>query len=262
MTSRRRFLRGLSALTLTGCASGSVGLMGDGCVQTGRYRGRWVYQESDRVVAYLEATGVEEYRRVLPASFAMPERPLVFVAVRDFYQMENGATYLESEVSVAGLHRGQPGFYVVTMPVTDSDACAFGVMNYGYPKVVRRITLERLSNRFVGVSYASGGRAPEFTLTLDGARGTTGEEAREILRLVAPMPSFTLHGGGVLRFGGLSRPIYEQEQANPSVFKVLLGQPSLEFPHEPDNLLHRLAVERPLAGFWARVRASYSITPR
>jgi len=262
MTSRRDFLRGLSALAVAGCApsmSGPPGPIAEECVGTGRYPAPWVYLESERIVAYFEATRLDEYRLVLPEAFAMPERSLVFVSVIDFYEMEKGATYLESVISVLGLHEGQPGFYIVTMPVTDGDSCAGGRMLFGYPKLVRRITLERRVNRWVGVSYAPGGRVPEFTLALGG---TPGEEAYDVLRLVAPLPSFTLHQGRVLRFGGLSRPAYELEGWAPTVWKVSLGQPSLEFPREPDHLLHRLGVGRPLAGYWARVRWRSSITPR
>ncbi len=84
-----------------------------------------------------------------------------------------------------------------------------------------------------------------------------------LMRLVASMPSFTLYGGRVLRFGSFSggRPAYELERMAPAVWKVWLGQPSLEFPREPDHLLHRLGAGRPLAGYWARVRWRSSITP-
>ena len=200
---------------------------------------------------------------MLPASFAMPERPLVFVSVIDFYGMINGATYLESVISVLGLHEGRPGFYIVSMPVTDGDSCAGGRNAFGFPKVVRRITLEGRSNRVVGVSYAPGGRVPEFTLALDGAGGTPGEESHDVLRLVAPMPTFTLHQGRVLRFGSFSggRPAYDLERTWPTVWKVWLGHPSLEFSREPDHLLHRLGVGRALAGYWARTRWRSSITP-
>lgn len=251
---------------MAGCApsiSGPSGPIAEDCVWTSRYKGDWVYQESERIVAYFEATRLDEYRRILPASFAMPERPLVLVSVIDFYEMINGATYLESAISLAGLHEGQPGFYIVTLPVTDGESCAGGLMFLGFPKLVRRITLERRFNRWVGIVYAAGGHGPEFTLTLDGAGGAPGAEASDVLRLAAPMPSLTLHQGRVLRFGSITagRPAYELERTWPTVWKVALGKPSLELPREPDHLLHRLGVGRPLAGYWARWRWRYSLTP-
>ena len=132
---------------------------------------------------------------MLPEVFAIQGRPLVRVSVIDFYGMSNGPTYLESEIAVAGVHEGQHGFFVVTMPVTDGDSCAGGRAAWGYPKVVRRITLERQRNGYVGVVYAPGGRVPELTLSLDASRGESGAEAMDVLRRVGPMPSFTLKAG-------------------------------------------------------------------
>jgi len=36
----------------------------------------------------------------------------------------------------------------------------------------------------------------------------------------------------------------------------------VDFPREPASLLHRLGVGEPLAGYWARARIRFSITPR
>jgi hypothetical protein len=262
---RPRRLALAAALALAGCApslSGPAGPIDEGCQWTGRYTGSWVFQEQESIVAYFESTRLDEYRRVLPAVFAMPERPLVRVSFIDFYEMVNGATYLESVIAIAGVHEGRPGFFVVTMPVTDGDSCAGGRAAWGYPKVVRRITLEKSATRYVGVSYAPGGRVPEFGLALEAGGGTGGDETHEVLRHVAPMAgSFTLKDGRVLRFGGGGRPAYELERSAPSVFKVWLGRPTLEFPREPDNLLQRLGAGRALAGYWVRQRARYSIAP-
>lgn len=254
-----------AAVALAGCAptlAGQPGPVDERCEWSGRYRGAWVFQEQESIVAYFEATRLDEYRRVLPAVFAMPERPLVRVSVIDFYEMVNGAAYLESVIALAAVHEGRSGWFVVTMPVTNGDSCYGGRSAWGYPKVVRRITLEKGLDRYVGVSYAPGGRVPEFRLTLDAAAGAPGDEAHEVLRHVAPMVgSFTLKDGRVLRFGAGGRPAYDLERAAPSVWKVWLGRPTLEFPREPDNLLQRLGTGRALAGYWVRQRARYSIAP-
>src|SRR5207237_9449182 len=126
--------------------------------------------------------------------------------VFDFYGMENGPTYLESEVSVLALDQGKPGWFVLTMPVTDGDACAGGRNALGTPKVTRRITLERGAERYVGTSYARGGRVPEFTLTLDV--GEPDETAREVLRFVYPFPDLYLLRGRVLKVGGGRAPVF------------------------------------------------------
>ena len=258
----------VAAFALAGCATAAAGLYDSAplhdpsvgsCDWSGRQR--FVYQESDRISAIFEARDLEAYRRAIPAPLTMPGRPLIRVSVIDFYEMASGPTYLESEVSVVALNEGQPGWFVLTLPVTDGDSCGGGRRFLGFPKVVRQITLDRLPDRYVGVSYAPWGRKMELTLILQVAE--PGPEAREVLREVAPFPTLTLKDGRVLRFGGgNSTPAYELERVNPAVWKAQLGHARLEFPHEPESLLHRLGVGQPLAAYWVRFRARYAIRPR
>ena len=230
------------------------------CAPTGRVTGRFVYREQDLIQTYCEAANLAAYRGALPTPFTMPQRPLVRVSVLDFYEMASGPAYLESTVSLLVLHQGQPGWFVLTMPVTDGDACSGGRAAWGYPKIVRRVTLERGSARYVGTSYAVGGRTPALRLTLDV--GEPGAAARELLRYVYPFPSLTLKAGSVLRFGGGSSPAYDLERVSPEAWKVRLGRARLEYPQESESLLHRLGVGQPLAAYWAQLRARYSIAPR
>lgn len=262
-------LRLCVVLALAGCASADPGFYDAAriddpdfplCVWSKRFTPPIVYTESDFIRVYLEATDEASYRRAIPKPFAMPPRPLVRVSVLDFYKMENGPIYLESEVSVLALHEGRPGWVVLTMPVTDGDACAGGRYALGTPKIMRRVTLERATSRYVGTSYARGGRTPDFTLKM--AVGEPGEGARDLLRLVAPYPDYNLLNGRVMTYGGLRQPVYELEAAAPGIWQVRLGEGDLEFPREPQSLLHRLRVGKPLAAYWARLSYRYSITPR
>ena len=231
------------------------------CYWSNRFTSPIVYQESDFIRAYFEPTDLAAYRQAIPERFEMPPRPLVRVSVLDFYEMVNGPVYLESEISVLALHEGQPGWFLLTMPVTDGDACAAGRFALGTPKVMRRITLERGAGTYVGTSYARGGRTPDFTLRMDVSE--PGEAAREVLRFVSSFPDLMLLNGRVVKLGGgRSQPVYELESALPGVWKVRLGEVQLEFPREPGSLLHRLGVGRPLAAFWGQLRMRFSITPR
>jgi len=230
------------------------------CAWTGRFRPPVVYQESDHIRGYFEPANLAAYRQAIGSAFTMPERPLIRVSVLDFYEMENGPIYRESEVSVAVLHAGEPGWLILTMPVTDSDACGAGRNALGTPKVMRRITLERQATRYVGTSYARGGAAPEFTLTVDV--GEPGAAARDVLRAVAPLAEIYILHGRVVKYPGRRVPAYELEQAAPDIWKVRLGKARLEYPSQSDDLLNRLGVGAPLAAYWGRMRLRYSITPR
>ena len=259
----------IALIALGGCAASGPGFYDAApiedpglalCVWSRRYTPPIVYTESDFIRVYFEATDPATYRRAIPEPFTMPPRPLVRVSVLDFYGMENGPLYRESEISVLALHEGRPGWVVLTMPVTDGDACAGGRNALGTPKVMRRVTLERADKQYVGTSYARGGRTPEFTLHVEVAE--PGEAARELLRVVAPFPDYNLLNGRVMTYGGLRQPVYELEEAAPGIWKVRLGEGRLDYPRESQSLLHRLGVGQPLAAYWAQLRYRYSITPR
>jgi hypothetical protein len=230
------------------------------CVSSGRYKSPIVYQESQFVRAYFEPANLEAYRRALAPVFSMPPRPMVRVSVLDFYEMVNGPTYLESEISVLALYQGEPGWFVLTMPVTDSDACALGRRVLGTPKVMRRITLEQEGDGYKGVSYALGGRTPEFTLRV--SPGAAADAARTIVDYASPIQEFHLLRGRVVRIGGLPRSVVELAASAPGVWSVRVGEARLDYPREAGTLLQALRIGEPLGAYWGRLRYRFSITPR
>lgn len=230
------------------------------CAWTRRYTPPIVYQESDFVRAFLEPADLAAYREAIPAPFSMPPRPMLRVSVLHFYEMVNGPVYLESELSVLVLHEGKPGWFVLTMPVTDGDACAAGRSALGTPKVMRRITLERNAEHYVGTSYARDGRTPEFTLRVDVREPR--QAAHEVLSFATPLPDYYLLRGRVLTVGGMRRPLEEMAKLAPEIWKARLGEARLDFSREPGSLLHRLDAGQPLAAYWGRLRYRYSITPQ
>jgi len=54
---------------------------------------RFIYLEQESITAYFEVTNINEYRRLIPSIFSMPERPICRVAVVDYYKMESPAPY-------------------------------------------------------------------------------------------------------------------------------------------------------------------------
>ncbi len=258
----------VAALACSGCVTMPAGFYDSaplddpavgGCGWTGRYASPVVYTESDHIRGYFEPTNLAAYRQAIGSVFTMPERPLIRVSFLDFYGMANGPIYLESEVSVAVLHDGVPGWLVLTMPVNDGDSCGGGRMALGTPKVVRRITFERAADRFVGTSFARGARAPDFTLAVDLVE--PGPAAREVLRATAAFSEIFILNGRVVKYPGRRVPVYELERALPAIWTVRLGRAQLEIPPDPDNLLRRLGVGAPLAAYWGQMRFRYSLVP-
>lgn len=264
------FLSASAAALLAGCAAppppgfhdaapvNDFGL--PSCIWTRRFIPPVIYEESDFIRSFFEPANLGAYRQALPAPFEMPARPLVRVSVLHFYKMGNGPVYYESDISVLALHKGVPGWFVLKMPVTDGDACAGGRNALGTPKVMRRVTLERGADRYVGTSYDRGGVTPEFTLTLNV--GEPGEAAREVLRFASPFSELYLLNGQVVRVGGMRTSIEDLERTLPAIWKVRLGDGRLDYPGDETSLLHRLGVGRPLASYWGQMKFRYAIVPR
>ena len=231
------------------------------CVWTGKYK-NWVYQERQLISTYSRPLNLNEAKRMVPSPFLLEEPARVRISVLDLYEMAEGATYKEGEVSLLARHNGELGWYIVTLPVTDSEACGGGVAHEGFPKMVRRVTLERDGDRYFGVIYQRGGQQPEFTLRLTLNNAALTNEARTTMNQLAQLPSYTRKDGVVFRFPGYPRPLDELTRAMPASFDVKFGYPNLDVPDVPGGVLHRLAVVQPDYGFWMRMRARYSLNPQ
>jgi Acetoacetate decarboxylase (ADC) len=218
----------------------------------------FVFQESDYIRGYFEPTNLAAYRQSLPKPFAMPARPLIRVSFLDFYEMAEGPTYRETEVAVLGMDGAQPGWVVLTLPVTNGPACIGGRSLFGLAKVMRKITLERSAERYVGTQYLQGGEKPEIVLTVD--IGEPGTGVRELLQQYGSYPQFGLLQGRVLKFGG-SGTSYAELAARGD-YQVKLGKARLVHATASDSLLQRLGVGEALAAHWSRIRVRYTIKPR
>jgi acetoacetate decarboxylase len=219
--------------------------------------GPFVFQESDYIRGYFEPTNLAAYRQALPVPFTMPARPLIRIAFLDFYNMAQGPTYLETEVAILGMDGTQPGWVVLTLPVTNGPACIGGRDLFGLAKVMRRISFVRAADRYVGTLYTRGAEKVDFTLTV--ASGEPGAAARELLRQYGVYPQFGLLKGKVLRFGGSGTSF--TELAARGDYQIKLGTARLDVSPDPDSLVNRLGVGAPLAAHWSRIRVKYSIKP-
>ena len=226
-----------------------------------KYEGPLVYLESDRICASFEVQNMKAYERLLPRLFKMPERPLCQVYFSDNYKMENGPTYLLSSISILVNHEGKLGWYILTMPETHEEPVRRGVVAWGYPKIVRRVTLERSEEKYVGTSYEEDGRTVEFKMTLRIKKTPLGMEEKQTYDFISPFPSLTIKNERVHKFGGSKTPVYNLEKTAPKVWKIKLGEASIEYPNDPKNLLYRLRLGRCISGYWANLKHRYSIAP-
>jgi len=226
-----------------------------------KYEGALIYLESDRICAFFEVQNSKAYEKLLPRIFKMPDRPLCQITFSDNYKMENGPTYLLSSISILVNHEGKLGWYILTMPETHEEPVRRGVVAWGYPKIVRRVTLERSGDQYVGISYEKDGKTPEFKLTLKVTKTPLGLEEKRFYDFISPFPSLTIKAGKVHRFGGSQHPTYNLEKISPHVWKIKFGEGSVEYPNDPENLLHRLNIGKFITGYWGNLKYRYSIAP-
>jgi len=226
-----------------------------------KYEGALVYLESDRICAFFEVQNSQAYEKALPRLFKMPDRHLCQITFTDNYKMENGPTYLLSTVSILVNHEGKLGWYILTMPETHEEPVRRGVEAYGYPKIVRKVTLERSGDQYIGISYEKDEKTPEFKLTLKVKETPLGMEEKQFYDFISPFPSLTIKAGRVYQFGGSQHPDYNLEKISPHVWKIKLGEASAEYPNDPKNILYRLSLGRCITGYWSNLKYRYSMAP-
>ena len=226
-----------------------------------KYEGALVYLESDRICAFFEVQNSKAYEKLLPRMFKMPDRPLCQITFSDNYKMENGPTYLLSSISILVNHEGKLGWYILTMPETHEEPVRRGVNTYGYPKIVRKVTLERSEEKYVGTSYEKDGSTIEFKMILKIKKTPLGLEEKRLYDFVSPFPSLTIKKERVYKFGGSKTPVYNLEKTAPKRWEIKLGEGSVEYPNNPKNPLNRLNLGRCITGYWSNMKYRYSIAP-
>lgn len=226
-----------------------------------KYEGALIYLESDRICAFFEVQNSKAYEKLLPRIFKMPDRPLCQITFSDNYKMENGPTYLLSSISILVNHEGKLGWYILTMPETHEEPVRRGVVAWGYPKIVRKVTLERSGDQHVGISYEKDGSTVEFKMILKIKKTPLGLEEKQFYDFISPFPSLTIKNERVYKFGGSQTPIYNLEKTAPKVWKIKLGEGSIEYPNNPKNFLNRLNLGGGITGYWGNLKYRYSIAP-
>lgn len=251
----------LSLILLWGLSGWAKHLEAQHEKESQKYEGPVFWLESDRICAFFEVQNLTEYQKMMPGIFKMPERPLCQITFVDNYKMENSPTYLLSSISILVTHEASLGWYVLTMPETHELRVRGGVMLWGYPKILRKVTLESAEDRYVGTSYEKDGKTPEFKLILNVKKTPLELEEKQFLDFISPIPLLTIKDGKVLRFGGSQNPIYNLEKLAPRVWKIKFGEGSVEYSNNPKNLLSRLTLGRCITGYWGNFKYRYSLAP-
>lgn len=225
-----------------------------------------IFLEQESVSAFFEVTDTEEYRRMIPVPFSMPERPVCLVKFNNFYKMESAPPYFEAVLGIlVKLNKPETGqelhgWYLLALTVTSEEAL-WGRLG-GYPKVLRKVTLEHQDNRFVGISYRRDGTTPALKLSLDLMKGKPTRDEERFLDYISTFPAFTLSRGRVINRGVVGSgkyKIYDLERIAPWIWTIAFGNCTIEYPKEPNNYLARLGMGNCIAGYWLRQKARHKI---
>jgi len=228
---------------------------------------RLICLEAEEIHAYFEVANIQEYQKLVPSVFGMPERPLCKVTFVDFYKMESGQPYLEVRINILVKYRKPqsdqeiPAWYYIDEPVTTEEAL-WGRFYGGFPKFLRKITLERNENKYVGTSYGRDGKTAALRLLFEPNEVGLTPEEKGFLDIVSPMPAVTIKDGTVLEWaavGGGKYKLYELEKVAPRVFQVRFGNCSIEYSKDPGNYLQRLGVGKCIAAYWLSIKSRFQL---
>ena len=221
---------------------------------------RLIFLENEQIYAYFEVANIQEYQKLVPSIFSMPERPLCRVAVIDFYKMESGPPFLEVRINILVKYKKPQSekeilaWYYIEEPVTTEEAL-WGRFTGGFPKFLRKITFERYENKYVGTSYGRDGKTVALRLILEIKKTGLIPDEKVFLDFVSPMPGLTIKDEKVLEWapvGGGKYKVYELEKTLPRLYQVRFGNCSIDYSKDPKNYLQRLGIGKCITGYWLK----------
>jgi hypothetical protein len=222
-----------------------------------------IFLEQESIVAFFEVTNIDEYKKLIPNIFSMPEKPLCRVSVINFYKMESAPPYLEATVQILVKFKrplsGEeiPAWYFLGLSVTTGEAL-WGRIT-GFPKVLRRVTFENYANKHIGTSYARDGKTPTVRLVLELKKTELTPDEKNFLDFVSFIPVLTVMNGKVNNLGAGRYKLYELEKFAPKVCNIKFGNGSIEYPKDPNNYLHQLGIGKFITGYWLKQKSRHKI---
>ncbi len=96
-----------------------------------------MYRDFHALKAYVEPRDAELYRRLLPKPLELPERPVVMVFIADYTRVHSPLMphYREAGISLRSMFKGERGWFLLTLPVTNFTALWTGRLA-GFPKYI------------------------------------------------------------------------------------------------------------------------------
>ena len=209
----------------------------------------FTYHEFDGIHLFYKTNDIKTYRELLPDVFDMPDEPLVWVFVTDYYKMDKATEpYKEAALYLLSKYEGKKAWHCLTMPVTTEAARYGGVEYLGFPKIIGDISFERNEPGYKGILKLNNQTVMTLHHDTQGRAVTAQEEER--FKEFAGIPSLNILKGSIyeVKFGGKAN-LLETSRAYPDKFIVKVGKADL-------------SVDLKAAGAYSeRMAKIYSITP-
>jgi acetoacetate decarboxylase len=201
--------------------------------------GRYTYHEFDGVNVFYKTNNLTAYRELLPAFFDLPDEPLVWAFVSDYYKMDNATQpYLEAAIFLLAKYNGEKVWHCINMPVTSDEARLGGIYYLGFPKIMGEVTLKRSPSTIIGTLMLKGRTV--MTITHDIRDGSITKSEEEWFRKLAAIRSLNILNGKIFepKFGNRAN-LLERSRTYPDKFIVKVGTAKLMFDSEAAGLSSR-----------------------
>jgi hypothetical protein len=190
----------------------------------------YTYHEFNGIVVFYKTQDLAIYRELLPKVFEMPDEPLVWAFIMDYYKMDSATQpYREAAVYLLARYEGKPAWHCITMPVTSDEARIGGIYYLGYPKIMGDVTLRRCCSRYKGQLKLNGKKVMTITLEAKG-HAVTNEEKQWFQKLKA-IPQLNILDGKIYqpKFGSNSgeRTLLEIAEQYPDKFQIKVGKSTI-----------------------------------
>lgn len=228
---------------------------------------RFTYYENDGIFIYYETDEIDSYRELLPDSFTMPETPIVFAFISDFYKMDaNTKPYKEASIFILGKYEGNEFWHCIFMPVTSQESRIAGIRRLGLPKTMGDIDFNRSETAYSAHVKTENGHEMSLELSAVGQEVSASEE--DTIRNFSTLPKLNLLNGEVVQMGRSSkRNILDLSRIFSKRLTLKMGSGNIELNrsnNSPSDKAHPLDLEPSniLAAYYLRNTIPYRLNGR
>jgi acetoacetate decarboxylase len=191
---------------------------------------RYTYHEFDGIAVFYKTQDLAIYRELLPKLFEMPDEPLVWAFIMDYYKMDSATQpYREAAVYLLAKYADKPAWHCVTMPVTSNEARIGGIYYLGYPKIMGDVTLKRGRSAYTGRLKLKGKTV--MTITLEAKGHAVTDEEKQWFQQLKAIPQLNILDGKIYqpKFGSGSgeKTLLEIAEQYPDKFQLKVGKAEL-----------------------------------